>query len=77
MVSILNMHDSIKKQKKTTSECQHFNTNHISIICGNIKLRDSLYTRVISCMVIAILNHITTMMILPTYDSSCMAHRTE
>ena len=71
IVSIININNSIKEP---THGYQNWNTSHILIFGGCVKVRDPLYTQVI-IWVDAILNHIDTRANFPTYKSSSMVYR--
>ena len=68
MVSSININNGIKEPTRGYQNC------NISLIDGYVKVRESLYTRVIN-WVITILNHIDTRKIVPTYEGSCMVYR--
>ena len=53
---------------------QNCNTSQIFIFGGHLKVRESLYTRVI-IWVNTTLNHFDTRAILPEVESSCMVER--
>ena len=73
MVSIININNGIQEP---TWGHQNYNTNQILIFGRNLKVRKSLYTRVI-IHVSTILNHIDIKVNLPRYESSCMVYRPE
>ena len=62
--------------KEPTRGYQSCDTSQMLILGGYVKVRDSLYTRVIIC-VNTIVNHIDTRVVLPRYESSCMVYRPE
>ena len=70
MVSIININNGIKEP---TSGYQNYITTQILIFGGHVKVRESLFIRVI-IWVYTISNHINTMAILPRYDYSCMIY---
>ena len=67
MVSSININNGIKEPTRGYQNC------NISLIDGYVKVRESLYTRVI-IWVITILNHIDTRKIVHTYEGSCMVY---
>ena len=71
MVSIININNGIKEP---THGYQNCNTSQILIFGGYVKVRESLYTRVI-IWVNTILNHIDTREFLPRYEGSCNVYR--
>ena len=73
MVSIINIDNGIKEP---TCGNQYCHANHILIVGGHGKVRESLYSQVI-IWVNTILNHIDIRAILPRYGSSCMVYRPE
>ena len=71
MVSLININSGIKEPTHGYQIC---NTTQILIFGGYVKVRESLYARVIA-WVNAILNHIDTRVDIPRYESSCMVYR--
>jgi hypothetical protein len=71
MVLIININKVIKEPPHGYQNC---NTSQILIFGGYVKVKKSLYTRVVIWVNI-ILNHIDTMAILIGYEGSCMVCR--
>ena len=65
-ISLIHINNGIK-------ESTH-NTIQLMKLGGYVKMRESLYTRVIN-WVNTILNHVDTMAISPRYEVSCMVYR--
>ena len=69
MLLRININNGIK-------EPTHCNTSQIHMFCGYVKVRESFYTQLISC-VNTVPNHSDTKLILPRYECSCMMYRPE
>jgi hypothetical protein len=67
---------SAARRLSNTCGYQNCNTSQISIVGGYLKVRESLYTRVI-IWVNSILTHIDTGAILLKYEGPCMVYRSE
>ena len=71
MVSMINISNGIKKSTHVHQNC---NTNQKLIIGGYVKVRESLYTRVM-IWINTKLNQFDTRASLPRYAGLCMVHR--
>ena len=70
MVLIININNGIKEP---THGYQNFNTNHILIVSGYLKMYKYFHGLVI-VWVNTILNHVNTTASLPWYEDSCMIY---
>ena len=73
MVSMINTNNGITEP---TLGYQNCSASHILIFGAYVKVRESLYTRVI-IWINTTLNHIDARGILPRYEGSCMLYRPE
>jgi len=71
-VSIININNDVKE---LTSRYQNCDINDILILGGYVKVRESLYVRVVVFWVQTILNYIDIREIFARYEGSCMVYR--